>query len=174
MGFAEERDPGRRQTGAAPAQEGRESVRSRSRQHSPIGTTMEEATPRGSFTAEQLALVRRQISMWENNRDDVGAAADWCADGELTAPRGVRVAASDIADTIRGWHEILTDLHVELTALFASPDGDWLAIEWSWHCTRRRDMARSTTPDAIVVELRDGRIASWREYFDTFGSIEFE
>ena len=139
-----------------------------------IGTNMEQQMPRGSFTPEQLALVRRQISMWENNRDGVGAAADWCTDGELTAPRGVRVAAGDIAGVIRGWHELLTDLHVELTALFASPDGNWLAVEWSWHCTRRRDGARSVTPDAIVVELRDGRIASWREYFDTFGSVEFE
>ena len=75
---------------------------------------MEETTPRGSFTAGQLALVRRQISMWENNRDDVGAGDDWCADGELTAPRGVRIAAGDIAETIRGWHEILTDLHMEI------------------------------------------------------------
>ncbi len=135
---------------------------------------MKETTPRGNFTAEHLALVRRQISMWENNVDSVGAAADWCTDGELTAPRGVRIIAGDIAEAIRGWHEILTDLHVELTALFGSPDGKWLAIEWSWHCSRRRDMARSTTPDSIIVELRDGKIASWREYFDTFGSIEFE
>ncbi len=134
----------------------------------------EEETPRGSFTADQLGLVRRQISMWENNCDDVGAANDWCADGELTAPRGVRVAAGDLADTIRAWHEVLTDLYIELTALFASPDGNWLAVEWSWHCTRRHDMARSITPDAIVVEFRDGKIASWREYFDTFGSIEFD
>lgn len=135
---------------------------------------MEETMPRGSFTAEQLALVRRQISMWENNRDDVGAGDDWCDDGELTAPRGVRVLAGDIAEAIRGWHEALTDLYVELTALFASPDGNWLAIEWSWHATRRRDLERSITPDAIIVELRDGKIASWREYFDTFGSVEFE
>ena len=135
---------------------------------------MEETTPRGSFTAGQLALVRRQISMWENNRDDVGAGDDWCADGELTAPRGVRLLAEDIAEAIRGWHEVLTDLYVELTALFASPDGNWLAIEWSWHARRRRDLAQSITPDAIIVELRDGKIASWREYFDTFGSVEFE
>lgn len=135
---------------------------------------MDNDTPRGNFSAEQLALVRRQISMWENNRDAVGAANDWCADGELTAPRGVRIAAGDIAETIRGWHEVLTDLHVELTSLFASPDGNWLAIEWSWQCTRRRDLATCTTPDSIIVELHRGKIASWREYFDTFGSIEFE
>jgi limonene-1,2-epoxide hydrolase len=135
---------------------------------------VKQVAPRGNFTAEQLALVRRQISMWENNADDVGAAQDWYVDGELTAPSGVRVMAADIAATIEGWHEVLTDLHVELTALFGSPDGKWLAIEWSWECTRRRDGARSVTPDAIIVELRDGRIASWREYFDTFGSIEFE
>ncbi len=135
---------------------------------------MESTTPRGTFTSEQLALVRRQISLWENNRDDVGAAADWCVDGELTAPRGVRVAAADIPSVVHGWHQTLTNLHVELVSLFATSDGDWLGIEWIWHATRRRDMAKSVTPDAIIVELRDGKISSWREYFDTFGSVEFD
>ena len=135
---------------------------------------MESTDPRGNFTSEQLALVRRQISLWENNRDDVGAAADWCADGELTAPRGVRVAAADIANAVHGWHQTLTNLHVELVSLVTTSDGNWLGIEWIWHATRRRDMARSVTPDAIIVELRDGKISSWREYFDTFGSVEFD
>ena len=34
--------------------------------------------------------------------------------------------------------------------------------------------ARSITPDSIIVELRDNKIVQWREYFDTFGSVEFE
>lgn len=130
--------------------------------------------PRGSYSPEQLSLVRRQIAFWEDNRDDVGAGADWCADGELTAPRGVLVLADDIGTVINGWHELFEDLHVELTSLVSSADGEWLAIEWLWHVTRRSDGATSVTPDAIIVEFRDGKIASWREYFDTFGSVEFE
>jgi len=131
-------------------------------------------TPAGSHTPAQLALVRRQIAFWQDNRDDVGAVDDWCSDGVLTAPRGVRVAAPDIAATINGWHEMLRDLQVDLTTLVSSPDGTWLTIEWTWEVTRKRDGATSITPDAIVVELRDGKILSWREYFDTFGSVEFE
>lgn len=62
---------------------------------------------------------------------------------------------------------------MELTTLISSPDGRWLAIEWTWHVTRRADRARSSTPDALVVALTRGKIVHWREYFDTFGSVEF-
>ncbi len=131
-------------------------------------------TPRGNYTADQLALVERQISLWVNNRDDVGAAADWLPDGILTAPRGVRLTAPEIAGVIDQWHQLFQDLHVDIAALFASDDGAWMAIEWSWHVTRTSDGVRSITPDSIIVELRDNKIVQWREYFDTFGSVEFE
>ncbi len=129
--------------------------------------------PRGSYSDDQLELVLRQISLWETNRDDVGAFNDWLPDGVLVAPRGVRVAVPDIASAIAGWHELFMDLRIEVSSLFASIDGCWLAIEWTWNMTRRSDGAQDSTPDSIIVELREGKIVEWREYFDTFGSVEF-
>ena len=129
--------------------------------------------PRGNFTPEHLDLVRRQIRLWETNDHGAEALADWLPDGVLTAPRGVHEVSTSLREVVDGWHLLFTDLHVELTSLFASSDGRWLSIEWTWQATRKSDGASGTTPDAIVVELRDGKIASWREYFDTFGSIEF-
>lgn len=130
-------------------------------------------TPRGFYSQDQLDLVYRQIQFWQTN-DDFGAAlADWLPDGVLTAPRGVHEEAGSLPDVVAGWHRLFTDLHIELTSLFASPDDRWLSIEWSWLVTRRSDGATGTTLDAIVVELQDGKIASWREYFDTHGSVEF-
>lgn len=121
-----------------------------------------------------VALLRRQMSLWVSNRDDVGALDDWAPDGVLTAPRGVVVPRDELLGVIDGWHRSFTDLRIELTSWFASGDGRHLALEWEWHVTRRSDGASSTTLDAIVVELRDGRIVRWAEYFDTFGSVEFE
>jgi len=120
------------------------------------------------------ALLERQMSLWVSNRDDVGALADWAPDGVLTAPRGVRVTPEELLGVIDGWHRLFTDLRIELTSWFASGDRSRLALEWEWHVTRRSDGARSTTLDAIVVDLRDGRIVRWAEYFDTFGSVEFD
>jgi ketosteroid isomerase-like protein len=130
--------------------------------------------PRGNHSEDHLQLVRRQIAVWETNCEDASGFDDWWPDGVLTAPRGVRVFAPDIATVINGWHQLFANLSIELTSLFASVDGTWLALEWTWNVTRSVDGATSSTPDAIVVELREGKIASWREYFDTFGSVEFE
>lgn len=120
-----------------------------------------------------LALVQRQIALWTSNRDEVGALDDWAVDGFLTAPRGVIVPRDGLLDVIDGWHRSFTGLRIELTSWFTSADRCRLALEWSWHVTRRSDGMSSTTLDAIVVDLRDDRITRWSEYFDTFGSVEF-
>lgn len=129
--------------------------------------------PIGRFSQHHLDLVTRQIDLWVTNRD-TGATDDWLAEGLLTAPRGVRVATPDLLAVIDGWHRLFTDLHIDVESLVVSDDEVWMTIEWTWRVTRRSDGATSVTNDAIVVELRDGKILAWREYFDTFGSVEFE
>ncbi len=57
------------------------------------------------------------------------------------------------------------DVQVMVTRVLL--DGDWGAVEWIWSETRRADGRRFATDDAIIVEVRDGKIAYWREYFDT-------
>lgn len=128
-------------------------------------------------------MVRRQIELWEGpatvgsdsgDHDPASAAlADWDAAGVLTAPRGVRVHATELPAVIGRWRQDFTDLKIELTTLVSSQDEQWLAIEWTWHVTRRSDHARSSTRDAIIVTLAHGKIVGWREYFDTHGSVEF-
>ena len=70
------------------------------------------------------------------------------------------------------FHRDYTDLEVTIKNLFATADGSRLAVEWDWTVTRREDGARGTTPDAIIAELKGGKILSWREYFDLSGSVE--
>ena len=122
----------------------------------------------------QLALIQRQMSLWIHNRDDFGALDDWAPDGVLTAPRGVRIPRDEVLGVINGWHELYTDLRIELTSWFASADHTRIALEWRWEVIRRADGAGSSTLDAIVIDLRERRIVRWAEYFDTYGSVEFE
>jgi limonene-1,2-epoxide hydrolase len=61
---------------------------------------------------------------------------------------------------------------VTIKNIFATQDGSRLALEWDWTVTRRADGTRGTTPDAIIAELIDGKIKSWREYFDLSASVE--
>ncbi len=130
-------------------------------------------TPDRTWEEAVAALLQRQITLWTTNRDDVGALDDWAPDGVLTAPRGVRLTRGELSGVIDGWHQQFADLRIELTSWFADAAHTRVALEWEWSVTRRTDGARSTTLDAIIVELRDLKIVRWAEYFDTHGSVEF-
>ncbi len=117
-----------------------------------------------------VAMLERQANAWKTG-DFSAASADWHPDGVLTAP-GNRVPYAALPETIRRFHSEYGDLDVTITNAFASADGSKLALEWLWTVTRRRDGARSSTPDAILVDLEDGKILSWREYFDTALAVE--
>ena len=119
---------------------------------------------------EILDLVERQARAWERNDFSLGAA-DWLPDGELIAP-GARVPASDLAREMAEFHHGFTDLVVTVLNVFCTADRSKVAIEWDWEVTRRSDGVRGLTHDAIIVDLVDGKIASWREYFDLGGSVE--
>ena len=116
------------------------------------------------------ALVDRQARSWERN--DFGlAAADWLPDGVLVSPAGCWPADALPAE-MAAFHRDYADLTVTIKNVFATADGSKVAIEWDWTATRRSDGQRGTTPDAIIADLVDGKIRSWREYFDLAGSVE--
>ncbi|MEO1016122.1 MAG: nuclear transport factor 2 family protein [Pseudomonadota bacterium] len=120
--------------------------------------------------AATLAMLERQAKAWIT-ADFTAAAADWHEEGELTAP-GHRVPFDALKATVEAFHQEYTDLDITITSAFAPADGTQIALEWLWAVTRRSDGAPSVTADAIIVDLRDGLIVSWREYFDTAGSVE--
>ncbi len=120
--------------------------------------------------AALLAMLNRQAEAWRTG-DFAAAAADWHPEGVLTAP-GNRVRFAALAETVRRFHDDYGDLRVTITNAFASADGRRIALEWLWDVTRRRDAARSITADAILVDLDNGLIRSWREYFDPAGAVE--
>lgn len=116
------------------------------------------------------ALVARQARSWEEN--DFGLAADdWHIEGVLVSPGG-SWRTDELEEEMAKFHRAYTDLKVTTKNIFATADGSKLAVEWDWTVTRRADGVRGTTPDAIVADLEDGKILSWREYFDLSGSVE--
>ncbi len=115
-------------------------------------------------------MLERQANAWING-DFSAAAADWHPNGELTAP-GNRVPLAALPATIKAFHQDFVDLEITITNAFAAPGGRRIALEWLWAVTRKSDGARSVTADAIIIDLEDGAIVSWREYFDTSGTVE--
>ncbi len=119
---------------------------------------------------EIRSLVERQARAWESG-DVAALLADWHDRGVLTAP-GVVVSYPELERAFREFHAGYHELAVTIRTVFHSADRRRVAIEWDWTVTRRADGARGTTPDAILADLEDGLIVSWREYFDTAGAVE--
>lgn len=116
------------------------------------------------------ALVARQARSWEEN--DFGLAADdWHVEGVLVSPGG-SWRADELEEEMAKFHRHYSDLTVTIKNIFATADGSKLAVEWDWTVMRRADGVRGTTPDAIMADLKNGKILSWREYFDLSGSVE--
>jgi ketosteroid isomerase-like protein len=123
-------------------------------------------------TAQNSAreLVERQARAWEK-QDFTLAAADWLPTAILTSPEG-NTPAPQMPSSMRDYFKDFRDLKVTIKNVFTSADGKKLAIEWDWAITRKRDGKRGVSHDAILVDLKDGKIASWREYYDPAASGE--
>jgi ketosteroid isomerase-like protein len=121
---------------------------------------------------ELRALVERQAKSWEGNNFAL-AEADWLPDGVLVSPAG-KWLAHELQNEMAKFHRDYENLVVSIKNVFATQDGSRLAVEWDWTVTRRSDGMRGTTPDAIIAELVDGKIKSWREYFDLSSSVEMK
>jgi ketosteroid isomerase-like protein len=115
-------------------------------------------------------LVERQAHAWEK-QDFTLAAGDWLPTAVLMSPEG-NTPALGMPASMKDYFKDFADLHVTLKNLIVSPDGNKLALEWDWAITRKKDGKRGISHDAIMVDLKDGKIASWREYYDPAASGE--
>lgn len=115
---------------------------------------------------EARALVERQACAWKR-ADPAAIVADFAPDGVLISPRGrwrghdaLRRAAESVFATV-------SDVQVVVTRVLLEADQG--AAKWTWSETNRADGRRHTVEDAIIFELRDDKLVSWREYLDTAG-----
>ena len=115
-------------------------------------------------------LVERQARAWEK-QDFTLAASDWLPTAVLISPEG-NTPAGEMPASMKDYFKDFSDLHVTIKNVFASTDGKKVGIEWDWAVTRKKDGKRGTAHDAIIVDRVEGKIASWREYYDPASSVE--
>ena len=114
---------------------------------------------------EVWSFLRARARAWETG-DLEAIAAGYAPDAVLIAPGGIRLEGiAALRENNARYFADYTDIRVDLTRVVL--DGDQGALEWTWSETRRADGQRRSVDDAIVFVLRDGKIAYWREYFDT-------
>lgn len=117
------------------------------------------------MTREEVhAFLLRRIRAWQEG-DLEAIMADYAPDVVHVTPSGRRVGTTVMRGNNARYLAEYTDFRVTLTRLIL--DGDQGALEWTWSETRRVDGRRRSVDDAIVFVLRGGKIAYWREYFDT-------
>jgi uncharacterized protein (TIGR02246 family) len=114
--------------------------------------------------AEARALVERQARAWECG-DLAAIVADFASDGVLISPGGCWQGHDALRRAAESFFAKAFDVQVVVTRVLL--DRDEGAAEWIWSETSRTDGRRSTVKDAIIFNLRDNQIVSWREYFDT-------
>ena len=117
-----------------------------------------------------MQLVQRQAQAWEKH-DPSLAVGDWLPGSVLSSPEG-DTRVSEIPASMKSYFQDFGDLHITIKNVFVSADGNKMAVEWDWRMTRKKDAKHEISHDAIVVDLKGGKIASWREYYDPAASGE--
>lgn len=101
------------------------------------------------------------------DRDADALAELFTEDGTLIVPgqrwQGQTRIRSEIAKFARDY----TDVSITIERIII--DGDRAAVEWHYEDTEKATGKRNRSDDAIVLEVQNGRISYWREYFDTGG-----
>jgi uncharacterized protein (TIGR02246 family) len=113
---------------------------------------------------EARILVERQARAWEAaDLDAIGV--DFAEDGVLISPGGRWQGAAALRAAAEGFFAVAQDVRVVVTRVMVM--GDEGAAEWTWSETRRATGTRHSADDAVIFQVRDGKILYWREYFDT-------
>lgn len=113
---------------------------------------------------EARALVERQALAWKR-ADPASVIADFAPDGVLISPRGRWRGHDALRRAAESVFAAVSDVQVVVTRVLLEADQG--AAEWTWSETNRADGSRHTVEDAIIFELRDDKLVSWREYLDT-------
>jgi uncharacterized protein (TIGR02246 family) len=113
---------------------------------------------------EVRELVARQAQAWM--QQDIGLALeDFAVDAVFISPGGRWQGWDAIRRAAEGYFAVAAQVTVKIVRVLY--DGRYGAVEWTWEETQRSTGLRHAADDAIIFELRDGKIVYWREYFDT-------
>lgn len=121
----------------------------------PSGTTAPSAR-----VVEQL--VRDHARAWMTG--DTALVRDILHEDALLAYPRRRVDRDTWVAELATFHESNVDTRVYVHRIVV--DGETFAVEWQFATTDRETGERTAVGDAIIGEVRDGRISLWKEYLD--------
>ncbi len=119
-----------------------------------------------SSPQEIRAIVEQAQNAWIA-RDADALAQLFTPDGELIVPGQRWQGQAKIREEVAKFSRLYTD--VQITIHRTIVDGNHAAVEWHYEDTEKATGKRSQADDAIVIEVKNGRISYWREYFDISG-----
>ena len=100
-------------------------------------------------------------------RDADALAQLFTPNGELIVPgqrwQGQAKIRSEVAKFAGQYTNVKITIHSTIV------EGNRAAVEWHYEDTETATGKRNQANDAIVIEVQNGRISYWREYFDTGG-----
>jgi uncharacterized protein (TIGR02246 family) len=112
--------------------------------------------------------IRATIELAKNAwiaRDADALAQLFTEDGTLIVPGQKWQGQAQIRSEIAKFARDYTDISITINQIII--DGDRAAVEWHYEDTEKATGNRNQSDDAIVIEVKNGRISYWREYFDT-------
>ena len=119
-----------------------------------------------SSPQEIRAIVEQAQNAWVA-RDADALAQLFTPDGELIVPGQRWQGQAKICEEVAKFSRLYTDVQITIHSTIV--DGNRAAVEWHYEDTEKATGKRSQADDAIVIEVTNGRISYWREYFDTSG-----
>ena len=101
-------------------------------------------------------------------QDDAAVVSFFADDAVMIAPSGRFVGKQSIYDAGHGFNLAYTNIIIKVKEVICFGDRDFAkgVVEWSFAETRKSDGWTHVMEDAIVFEIRNGKVTFWREYFD--------
>jgi uncharacterized protein (TIGR02246 family) len=113
---------------------------------------------------EICSLIEQAKNAWVA-RDADALAQLFLPEGELIVPGQWWQGQARIRAEISKFAQQYIDVSITIRRIIV--DGNQAAVEWHYEDTEKATGKRHQMDDAIVIEVKDGRISYWREYFDT-------
>lgn len=119
----------------------------------------------GQMNSEQAisAMVQRQASAWEN-ADSSAIVRDFAEDAIFIAAGTKFEGKEAIKQASEDYFAQFSDTKVTIKRIII--DRVQGAVEWDWSDRNKKTGQNSQAEDAIIFELKDGKIVYWREYIE--------
>jgi len=108
-------------------------------------------------------LIYRQKNAWET-RDIEAILADFAPNCVFITPKSRYEGVEAVRKVVEGF--VGTKAKAQITIHRIMVDGDQAAVEWTWQETRPSSDEIIIVKDAIILEVVEGKIVYWREYFN--------